>query len=163
MPAPSGNAPLVSVIMVTYNNADTIESCLDSLRTHLADTFEVVVVDNSSDRTTQERLEAFSQSWPDFPLFVIRPAANIGFGTGCNLCTDKASGDYLLFLNPDTRLENDIVAAFMSHEAKTENTGLAGPKIFELHGRSGADLSQFTDPWAHLAGRHRVGPIFRRI
>ena len=45
----------------------------------------------------------------DSGLQLVRSAENKGFGAGCNLGASVASGKYLLFLNPDTRFENDVL------------------------------------------------------
>jgi GT2 family glycosyltransferase len=58
---------------------------------------EVVVVDNNSN---DGMFNQFSRNYPDF-IFV-ENEGNFGFGHGCNLGASKSTGQYLLFLNPDT-------------------------------------------------------------
>lgn len=130
---PRTGSPLVSVVIVAYNNADTIEPCLESLRTLLTGAHEAVVVDNSPDSATRERIDAFKTRHPEYPLTCIVPERNLGFAAGCNRGAAEAKGGRLLFLNPDTRLVNDIVSVFEMHRERHPHTGMTGPRI--LNGR----------------------------
>jgi GT2 family glycosyltransferase len=96
--------PLVSIIIPTALGATHVCECLDSLRqqTYPADRIEVIVVDNNSadDPTT-----AVQRSYPG--ALVIRNASNIGFAAANNVGAAAASGEYLIFLNDDTRVHAD--------------------------------------------------------
>ncbi|GAB1409572.1 hypothetical protein MASR1M90_07260 [Desulfovibrionales bacterium] len=127
--------PLVSVIIVTYHNETTIAACLTSLVAYSAIPWEAVVVDNSSDLATWECIQAVQRSHPDISLTSLRPGHNLGFAAGCNLGAQHARGDFLLFLNPDTRLENDILAVFLSYWEKNKHVGLLGPCVLDARGQ----------------------------
>ena len=61
--------------------------------------FEVIVVDNNSGDGSVEMVEK------DFPeVELIASKDNLGFAKGNNLGLKKASGDYILFLNPDVEV-----------------------------------------------------------
>lgn len=130
--------PLVSVIIVTYRNEGTIEACLASLadRAVVASESEVVVVDNSPDQATWERLQAFCRDHPDMAVTPVRPGTNLGFAAGCNLGARHARGDFLLFLNPDTRIENDILSIFLAFWKGRANPGLLGPLVLDGRGNT---------------------------
>ncbi len=88
----------VSIIVVSYN---TIGETLDCLRSVYEQTagiaFEVIVVDNASSDGSPE---AIASEFPQIDL--IRLDENIGFGRANNVAAERASGSYLLLLNPDT-------------------------------------------------------------
>ncbi|QDV27323.1 Rhamnosyltransferase WbbL [Aureliella helgolandensis] len=89
----------VSILIVGYNSKELIRDCLTSLflNTSRAElSFEVIVVDNSSDGTA----EMVSEHFPE--VHVVANLDNRGFGAGNNLAASHASGKYLLLLNPDT-------------------------------------------------------------
>lgn len=114
----------LSVIIVTYNNQGTIKKCLDSVLKNTRGC-EVIMVDNySEDGTMREVREIGSR------VQVIASEKNLGFARGNNLGVKKSSGEYLVFLNPDTEVVEDgslnkLVSDLKSHR----QYGLIGPKI----------------------------------
>jgi GT2 family glycosyltransferase len=89
----------LSVIIVCYKGWEKLKKCLASLESLKAASFtsEVIVVDNKSDDGT---LEEIKTRFSDF-IFLSNDV-NGGFGNGCNKGARSATGEYLLFLNPDT-------------------------------------------------------------
>lgn len=73
--------------------------CLDSLAAikPVGFSFEVIVVDNNS---ADGEIHKISRRYPQF-RFILNEL-NGGFGYGCNKGAEKATGRFLLFLNPDT-------------------------------------------------------------
>ncbi len=89
-----------SIIVVNYNGGEQVLECLRSLEAEGGERQEVIVVDNASQDGSPERIE---KAFPGVRL--IRAATNLGFGGGNNLGAHQARGQYLAFLNPDTRVE----------------------------------------------------------
>ncbi len=89
----------LSIIIVTYNNEADISACLDSVAAIEDHATEIIVIDNgSSDRTIEVLHEHAAQ-----PI-VIAAGGNRGFGSGVNEAARRASGTFLLLLNPDAVL-----------------------------------------------------------
>lgn len=121
----------ISVVIVTYNSATTINSCLNSIIS-LNSGVEIVVVDNNSQDETVKILQGFK----DKITLVISPE-NLGFSKANNLGVKQSLGQYLVFLNPDTKLLtknglNDIVGTL----EKNEGFGLIGPKLLYASSKS---------------------------
>ena len=88
--------PAVSVIIVSYRVRYYIEQCLCSVLRSVPDA-QILVVDNYSEDGSVEYLrEHFPQ------IEVIANDFNAGFGKANNMALTKATGRYILFLNPDT-------------------------------------------------------------
>lgn len=88
--------PSISVITVTYNSAGEIERSLPAIAAQLRDGDELIVWDNGSSDGTAERVRAL------VPAAIVHASTeNPGFGEACNSAARTASGDLLLFLNPD--------------------------------------------------------------
>ena len=86
----------VSIVVVTYNSARALERTLPALIGELREGDELIVVDNaSSDGSAALARELASAAR------VIESGANLGYGAGNNLGAAGASGDLLVFLNPD--------------------------------------------------------------
>lgn len=79
----------LSIVVVTYNSADTIAACIRSV----PDDDEVVMVDQGS---SDDTIAVARRARPN--AVIVRAAANRGFGAGCNLGAANASGSTVVFL-----------------------------------------------------------------
>jgi GT2 family glycosyltransferase len=108
---------MISVLIVTYNNADTVEDCLRSLAKQTKKDFEVVLVDNASSDGTAALVESIAPSVA-FPLKRFYMESNLGFAGGNQYAFRCSSGDFLALLNPDAFPEpnwlEEMVAAIIS-------------------------------------------------
>lgn len=88
----------LSIIIVTYNSSPFIGACLRSLMEQMRRLdHEILVVDNaSSDGTCRLVREEFPS------VILIESPSNVGFAGANNLGLRKASGDFVLLINPDT-------------------------------------------------------------
>jgi GT2 family glycosyltransferase len=88
----------ISFVIVAYNSADALRDTLPALADQLHDGDELIVVDNASaDGSADVAAEVVPSA------LVVRNAANAGFAAGCNAGAEAASGELLVFLNPDAR------------------------------------------------------------
>jgi len=100
------DAPLVSVIVVTFNSSAWIKECLACARAQDYKNFELIVVDQHSQDGTADLVAA------DFPeVQLIRHATNTGFADGMNRGIRTAVGHYAFLVNADLFLE----PTFISH------------------------------------------------
>lgn len=120
---------LFSVIIVNYNVAPWLEQCLLSLRL-AAGTLpcEVIVVDNASrdeSRLLETRFPEVRFEWlPE----------NRGFAKACNAGARMASGDWLLFLNPDTLVTPALLSGIAAAVAQRPQTGAVGLRMVDGRG-----------------------------
>jgi N-acetylglucosaminyl-diphospho-decaprenol L-rhamnosyltransferase len=87
---------MISAVVVTHESASCVGRCLASIREQLPDA-EVVVVDNASRDASTEIARASG-------VRVVELPRNVGFGRGCNAGVAAASGEHVLFVNPDVTL-----------------------------------------------------------
>jgi len=121
--------PDVSVVIVSYNTADLIGTCLDSVRASRGCRTEVFVVDNASADGGAGLIGA------QFPwVRLIANTKNRGFGTACNQALPLCRGRYVLFLNPDASLQPDALNRAVSAMDRSPVLGLAGLKILNPDG-----------------------------
>lgn len=103
---PPASTPLVSVVILTVLGPTYLPDCLSSLRaqTYPADRVEVLVVDNASAEDPTATVRAH------YPAArVIRNPTNVGFSVGNNIGAKAATGEYVVFLNDDTRVHPDFL------------------------------------------------------
>lgn len=97
-------APLVSVIIVSWNSAEHLPRCLDSLSRQTFQDFEVVIIDNGSSDQATDGLE---QKYPGLDLRLERLASNLGFAVANNIGARLARGRWLALLNADAFPKTD--------------------------------------------------------
>jgi len=86
----------VSVVVVAYRSGPSLLRCLESLAPEHQGELDVVVVDNGGGGPEIEAADRLPY------VTVLSPRANLGYAGGSNLGAEAASGDVLVFLNPDT-------------------------------------------------------------
>ncbi len=94
----------ISIIVVTYNSNNDIVGCLESLILHIPSA-EIVVFDNNSNDGT---VDTIKNRFPNVHLIINEK--NIGFGAGNNYAVKKASGEYLIFINPDAKIVDNSIS-----------------------------------------------------
>jgi GT2 family glycosyltransferase len=133
----------VHVVIVNWNTGRYLKECLASLVSADRDGVEiarVTVVDNASSDGSADGIESLQ-----LPLEVIRNGRNAGFAAACNQGAAGSTADYLLFMNPDTRLYPDTLAkvtAFMDGDRATR-FGICGAQIVDADGRPGISCARF--------------------
>jgi N-acetylglucosaminyl-diphospho-decaprenol L-rhamnosyltransferase len=123
-------APLLSIIIVAYKSRAEIEACLDSLPATLADrSVEVIVVDNSPGDGTDEIVR---RRFPRVTYFA--PGDNLGFGRANNAGYARSTGEYVLFLNPDTVCNDAALSHCIQECERDPEIGLISPKLVQADG-----------------------------
>jgi GT2 family glycosyltransferase/glycosyltransferase involved in cell wall biosynthesis len=118
--------PRASIVIVTYNNKDINQLCLETLFGRMEwPNFEVIIVDNASSDGTVELLREAEQTYPN--LRVIYNDRNLGFAPANNLGLRLAAGDYIALLNNDTVLPRGWFSALARHLAARPSIGMIGP------------------------------------
>jgi CDP-glycerol glycerophosphotransferase len=105
----AGSAPLLSVVIPTYNVESYIEPCIDSIAGQSFRDIEIIVVDGASTDATPALLEKRISDEPR--LTVERAVSRIGPGRARNSGARKASGEYLWFVDADDLVTPDSLAA----------------------------------------------------
>jgi GT2 family glycosyltransferase len=94
---PAPPEPRLSVVIVAYNEAESLQAGLPRLLPELGSNDEVIVANNASTDGTADVVRGISSS-----TIVVERASNDGFPAAANDGVAAASGDLILLLNPDT-------------------------------------------------------------
>jgi N-acetylglucosaminyl-diphospho-decaprenol L-rhamnosyltransferase len=143
----------LDVVVVTYNSAETIRACVKPLAG--LDWIEVTVVDNASADAT---LEAIA----DLPARVVPLERNFGFAYACNRGSVSRDAPYVLFLNPDARIEADALRRLVRALEENPSTGLVSPKVVQQEGSldySQRRFARLRSTFAQALFLHRIVPL----
>lgn len=125
----------VSIITVTWNSTKLIGEQIESVKNGCQNiSFEEFVVDNgSTDETVKIIKEKYS--W----VQVIANKKNLGFAAANNQAAKLATGEFLLFLNPDMRVEVGSLDKMVDWMKAHTDVGLASCKLVDENGKLNED------------------------
>jgi GT2 family glycosyltransferase len=117
--------PKVTIIVVTYNNIDLTQLCMDSIfRNTTWPNYEVIVVDNASEDGTRNYLRYLARTRPG--VKTILNESNRGFAAANNQGLRIAQGEFLVLLNNDTIVPKGWIDPLLRH-LEMPDIGLVGP------------------------------------
>lgn len=142
----------LAVVVVAYGEPLQLETALSGLE---AET--VIVVDNSSSKSTADVVGAAGASYVD-------PGANVGFARGVNIAlrslADLTGRADVLLMNPDARIELDDVRALQACLDKDPTSACCAPWHSAADGSVKPPVRPWDGPvraWADALGMHSVG------
>ncbi len=139
----------VSVVVLTWNERDQLERCLDALERFPPDRpTEVIVVDQGS---TDGTLDMLSRRFRG--VRVIANRRNRGVPAGRNQGMARASGRYVLMLDSDAYVREGALETLARHLDDHPSVGLVGPRLEHADGRLQLSCRRFPTPAAMIANR----------
>jgi GT2 family glycosyltransferase len=148
-----GETQLIDAVVVAYRSADTLRGCVEPLAALPG--VGVTVVDNASPDDSVATIA-------DLDVDVVRAPRNGGFAYGCNLGVARGDAPYVLFLNPDARIDAASLEALAGVLRADEGVGLVGPRILDDDGSLAYSLRRFPrlrSTFAKALFLHRVWPL----
>lgn len=146
----------LSIVIVNYRSKEKVRVCLDSIiKFNRPDfNYEIVLVENNSgdDLTDLVKLESRIK-------LIISPK-NLGPGNGNNLGIDRAEGEYILILNPDTRVEDGAIITLLNYLKNNKEVGIVGPKQINPHGYIQRSCLNFPSIFMPILRRTSLGRYF---
>lgn len=142
----------IDVVVVTYKSGETVRGAVAPFAGK--DFVRVLVVDNASGDLTLDVLSTL-------PVETIALEDNNGFAHGCNVGAAAGSSPYVLFLNPDARIEPDAVQTLADAMEADATIGATAPRIFEPDGSPDFSLRRFPrlrSTYAQALFLHRLFP-----
>lgn len=153
----------VSICIVNWNAKDLLQQCIQSIKERTAGvSYEIVIVDNNSQDGSVQMLQRFCPG-----CVVIDSRKNLGFAKGNNEAVKKASGKYILYLNPDTALITNAIRGMYLFLEKNPDFGAVGCKLVDSEGQIQFTCARtFPTPFnqfSYLALLNRVFPHSRHF
>ena len=123
----------LSVIIVNWNTRELLAQCLRAIESNTAPALladiEVFVVDNASHDGSAAMLQN------DFPhVNLIQNPGNVGFASANNQAIRQSSGEYILLLNPDTKVHKGALDTLVDFLDTHPNVGGVGPRLLNPDG-----------------------------
>ncbi len=153
----------VSVVIVTYFTGPSFWQCLDSCLN--SDVGQIIIVNNGNRPEKLTKMRAKTKQ--DSRVNLLDGHGNVGFSRGCNLGASQASGEVLMFLNPDAVLHPEALGHLLAALEAQSSPCVVGGRLLNEDGteQRGARRGKLT-PWSALvamsglARLERFSPLF---
>lgn len=117
-----GNPPLVSLIVLTFNNKSGLETCLKSIANQSYKNIEVIVIDNSPENYAK-----------GVKAIVISNKQNLGATKAHNQGVMASNGEYIARIDDDLELDKNYVSTIIALMEGNKKIGIMGGKMFYHH------------------------------
>src|SRR3989338_1730679 len=119
----------IQIQIVNYKYKKYLFECLESVSKDLAGvsfSYHIAVLDNASGDDLSDILTQFPSLKS---VEVVQGVENKGFGAGNNLLAERANAEYLLLLNPDTKIIEPNTVVRMLEQIKSLHADVYGPRL----------------------------------
>ncbi len=121
--------PKVSIITVNYKGKRFLEDFFASLEKLNYQNWEVVFFDNASEDGSVEYVQRNHSE-----VKVMASERNLGFAAANNRAAEQATGEYLFFLNNDTKIDPDAISELVGEMEKNPKIGIGGCRMMSYDG-----------------------------
>lgn len=132
------NSPLVSIIILNWNQPDATIECLNSVKAISYPNYEIIVVDNGSQ---DDSIPCIKRSHPDVRIIAL--PQNTGYARGNNEGMKASHGDLFLILNNDVVVSPDFLEPLVDQSESWPRVGALSPKILSAKDPKHAEYSGF--------------------
>jgi GT2 family glycosyltransferase len=155
--------PTLDIIIVNWNSGDYLFECISSIKNAYHPSYSlcnIVIIDNASQDGSLHKIENL-----DLPIKLIKNSLNLGFSKACNEGAKNSKADYLLFLNPDTRLYNDSLykPILFLQDFSNRNIGIAGVKSIDEQNNVNRNCASFPSPVKFIYMSLGLDKLFPKI
>jgi GT2 family glycosyltransferase len=122
----------LSIVIVNWNTKHLLKDCLDSVRkytNHMQ--YEITVIDNASIDGSVEMLKS------DYPFVKLKVnEENEGFSKANNKGIREATGEFILLLNSDTFIRENVFLNLVKLMKENPSVGVCFPRFLNLEGKT---------------------------
>jgi GT2 family glycosyltransferase len=120
----------LSIIILSHNVSALLKKSIESVYSTYGKNVQIIVVDNAS---TDDSVDLIKKDFPEINL--IESKTNTGFSVGNNLARKSATGDIILFLNPDTEIKGRAISKCLEILAEHASIGAVTCQVMLSNGK----------------------------
>ena len=118
------DSPLVSIVIPVYNQFNYTYLCLKSILKNSVDIeYEIIIADDCSTDSTKDIAKVVEG------INVQKTPSNLRFLLNCNNAAKAARGQYILFLNNDTQVQDNWLKPLVDLIESDPKIGMVGSKL----------------------------------
>ena len=142
------NLFMLSVVIVSYNNANIISGCLESLSSDIGELrSQIIIIDNNSADSTVREIKRFSESNKNdnIKFEIIKNSKNEGFTKALNQGLSKIKNKYVVILNPDIIIIEGFFEKIFSFFEENPGVEVVAPQHTNQNGQVIPSCRNFPD------------------
>ncbi|WP_182920653.1 glycosyltransferase family 2 protein [Pedobacter planticolens] len=135
---------MITILLPTYNYANYIEKCIQSILEQTYKDYELLVLDDGSIDNTTEIVERIK----DKRIHYLKNPANLGIVETLNLGIKLAKGKYIARMDADDIMVGNRLQMQVDFLDQNPQFGIVGSwyKIMDSNGRIISEMKNYTDP-----------------
>lgn len=138
----NSTCPLVSIIIITFNNLEHTRKCIESIYAKTAyPNFELIIVDNASTDGTIDYLSVLKETHANVKIIVNKE--NYGFASANNIGIRESRGKHVILLNNDTVVTRGWISGLIKY-LDDPTVGMVGPVTNSI-GNEARIIVDYTD------------------
>lgn len=143
----------LSIVILNYKSVGHLRQCLRALHSSvLPFRLEVIVVDNGSH---DDSARVTAREYPEAQYIGLN--TNTGYSAGNNRGLEKATGEYLMILNPDVAVFPSAIERLVDYMEAHPKVGIVAPKLVNPDGSTQLSGALFPSFWIPLWRRSTFG------
>jgi hypothetical protein len=120
---------MLSIIIPSFNTQDLLEVCLNSIVKFTKNCqYEIIIIDNASSYDVQKQINNFKIKTKT-RVILIKNSSNLGFAKACNQGIKTSCGEFILFLNSDTKLVDNSLQKSLNFLNNNQNFDILGCQL----------------------------------
>lgn len=133
----------LSIVILNHNTKKLLKNCLNSIyKSNPKLSLEIIVSDNASTDGSVKMIKKH------FHKAILLQGPNISFSSGNNRARKIVNGEYVLFLNSDTEVEDDTLDESIKYLDTNKQAGALTCKLVLRNGKLDPDTRRrFSTPW----------------
>jgi GT2 family glycosyltransferase len=152
---------MIDIIIVNWNSGSYLSKCVNSIfeTNNIDKVRSILIIDNNSSDSSIDSLKANNK------IKLIRNKVNIGFAKACNVGFKLCTSQFILLLNPDTRLLNNTLSDCLSFMNDNKAINVLGCQLLNDDGAISPSCSRFPTPIRILKdaiGLSKIAPFLFR-
>lgn len=146
----------VSIIIPIYNAEKYIARCLESVLNQTYKNIEIVCVDDCGTDKSLEIVEQYQKKFGN-KVIIIKTLVNQGSGAARDLGIEKATGEYLTFLDSDDYIKKDCIQKYMEVIEQENAEVVIGGFIRKKNGKENTIIPKNEqDMWLFSSSCHKL-------
>lgn len=121
------DTPLISVVLPTYNVAQYLEQCLESVAAQTYRNIEVIVIIDGATDGSYEIAQEFCKKDERFAVYW---QENAGSGPARNNGLARSRGEFVMFVDPDDWIEPELIEKLYDAQREGDYDLVASQRIF---------------------------------